>query len=133
MRQTYRFISDAEWPIIKAKYKDGSLDIFVSSPKKTDDRLWIPTHNQPHMLKVGYALLTNQEKPTDNDEQNMEMNEDENCEEVDSEDESEWSTEDESEWSTEDEFSESETKDEKELEMEKVENARKAKKPNREE
>ncbi len=55
IRQTDIFISDAEWPIIKAKYKDGLLDILVSSPNKTDDRLWILTHNQPRMLKVAYA------------------------------------------------------------------------------
>ncbi len=57
------------------------------------------------MLKVAYALLTNQKKATDNDNQNMEMNEEENFQEVGSEDESEWSTED--------KFIESETKDEK--------------------
>ncbi len=32
MRQTDKFISHAEWSIIKAKCKDGSLDILVSSP-----------------------------------------------------------------------------------------------------
>ncbi len=63
--------TDAEWPIIKANCKDGSLDILVSSPKKTDDRLWIPTHNQSHMLKVAFALLTDHEKPMEIDNQDM--------------------------------------------------------------
>ncbi len=72
LRQADNFpCKPANWPIIKAKNNDGFLEILVSNPKDSMDRLWIPLHPHLNTLDLVYTTMTIQDEHRDDDEEIM--------------------------------------------------------------